>query len=156
MGERGAYRVRSRSEVSPFLRKQWCIYDTDSLKLLVELTARVLVNSLSDDEVIGGGSGALREDLVNAPGRLFGALCHVLYKPPFDMITNELHDVADHGVFEIEIAEWNRWILWHYDVDEHDRIIPDSKQKVLEVLFEKGKPVDHGIKFVYVSTKPEW
>jgi len=45
VGERGAYRVVSPHEKSPFLRKQWCEYETVMLVELVKGMARVLCST---------------------------------------------------------------------------------------------------------------
>ena len=157
MGERTAYRVKSDYETSPCLRKQWGYFTTEELKEIITLCAKYLCKYNKHKGKIGDGITALRDDLELAPGRLFLALCYVIGKTPFDMITNKPTDISDHGLFEIEIVKWNKWIVWHYDVKfEDDSIIENSKEKVLEVEFERGKTVKKGIKFLYVSDKDEW
>jgi len=164
MGEGGAYRVRCKDWVSPYLRQQWCCYTTSEWKQAIVNIAKILCSTslgkIFKEDVIGSGVVALREDLEHAPGRLFLALVVRFAHLPFDEITNQPYDIADHGIFEIEIVKWNHWILWHYDVDfEIDKgeyIVEDSKEKVLEIVFEEGKPVEKGHKFLYVSEKEYW
>ena len=160
MGERAAYRVKSKYEISPSLRKQWGPCRTESLIEIIINCVKILLNCDEDvlDEVkIGDGFTALRDDLEDSPGRLFLALCYTLAEPPFDEITNEPADISDHGLFEIEIKKWNHWIVWHYNVKwKDDSIIKGSKRKVLEVKFEKGKTIKDGMKFLYISNREAW
>lgn len=152
MGERTAYVVRDRERRSPYLRKQWGIFTTDQIISLVYATARVLSTSYNGEESVGSGLVALREDLDSR--RLFAAMVHVLYKPPFDEISIDIpDDIDDHGIFEIEIVKWNHWVVWHYDSDHSEY----SKEKVVEVTFEYGKKLSDGaMKIIYKSSRNAW
>ena len=119
MGERAGYRCRQGESVSPMLRKQWYVgEDRESIEFFVKDVAKVLLmNYLGKEEKIGSEESALRKDL--NIDRLFSAMVHTRYSPPFDEICNGVaSDISDHGVFEIELLAWDWWAVNHYPVDE--------------------------------------
>ncbi|MHA1368216.1 MAG: hypothetical protein ACTSRA_00685 [Promethearchaeota archaeon] len=136
MGERAAYRVRDGLAFSHMMRKQWYQGgDKESLKSLIERVICTL-----NGGALGVGSmifgSALRPDLDIR--RLTAAMYNVLYDPPFDSIEYDYNcDIRDHGLFELEILEWNVWAINHYDIQTDD--IYDKKRLVL-VKIENGMP----------------
>ena len=86
MGNRAGYRCREGEEVSPMLRKQWSVGNTrEQIETFVRKVAKVLMDRETE---IGGGAAALRDDL--DIGRLFAAMVHAIYSPPFDSINKEI------------------------------------------------------------------
>ena len=157
MGERAGYRVREGNTVSHILRKQWFIGNRrKDIETLVKKVARkLLINDLIKEgvEEINSGGIALRHDLYI--GRLTASLFSVLYEPPFDSIEHSPDcDISDWGLYEIELVEWNRWVIWHYDVAWNDGEL-ENKEKIAEVTFQSGKMLDDGMHFVWYGDKNE-
>lgn len=139
MGERAGYRVREGDEVSHILRKQW--YTGDDMDLLVT----DVVNVLATGHLIGSGRCALRDDL--GIGRLSAALFSVVYDAPFDSIEfDTVCDISDHGLYEIEMVEWDHWKVWNYCVAQDGELL--RRELLTEAFFEVGKAIGEEIRFV--------
>ena len=141
MAERAGYRVKRGNWMrSDILRK--ALYIVDDMDLLVADVA----NTLANGHVIGSYQGALRNDL--GIGRLTAALFSTMYDPPFDSIEFDDGDrIADCGLYEIELVEWNHWKVWHHEID-YTGIKYDTTKLLAEVRFEEGKSVEDGMKFM--------
>ena len=119
MGERAGYRCRMGKSVSPMLQKKRYVgEDKGSIEFFVRDVATVLLTDyLGKERKIGSGRSALRKDLTI--DRLFSAMVHTWYEPPFDKICNGVaSDISEHEVFEIELLAWDWWAVNHYPADE--------------------------------------
>lgn len=155
MGERAAYRVKQGDEYSPMMRKQWYVGSShQELTNLITKVASMLASSRFSrrgDVVseIGAGGGALRDDL--GWNRLAAALFDVLYDPPFDEIVSagDIHcDINDHGIYEIEMIEWDIWEINQYDVDWNSDTESNSlglMTHIATVTFQNGKTLEEGM-----------
>ena len=124
--------------VSPMLqKKRYAEEDKESIEFFVRDVATVLLTDYSGKErKIGSGRSALRKDL--NIDRLFSAMVHTWYEPPFDEICNSVaSDISDHGVFEIELLAWDWWAVNHYPVDEM-WIDEQGKQHTSEEVEKSG------------------
>ena len=147
MGERAGYRVRVGNEVSDILRKQWFVGESKGeIRELIKNVATMLLQEYNGIGKINSGGVALRNDL--DLGRLTASLFATIYTPPFDSIEKTIWDISDWGLYEIEMVEWNKWIVWNYSVDWEDNSIKD-KEKLAEVEFKEGKTLDNGMSFVW-------
>jgi hypothetical protein len=151
MGERAAYRVSSKGKSLFMLRKQW--YEGSSyeeLEALVEKVASQLMSgrfSLGNKILIGDGSVALRDDL--QIGRLSMAMLTALSDPPFNEVVeaDDIHcDINDHGIYEIELVEWNKWCLNNYPVEYQNKTdVLGEKKHLATITFIEGTPFPDGM-----------
>ena len=183
MGERAGYMCRDGKCVSPMLRKQWYIgEDKASIRNFVMKTAKVLMNASDiyfggEETIIGGGNVALRSDL--GISRMFPAIVYAMYKPPYDEIFADVaSDISDHGIFEIELLEWNKWQVNNYPVDSewmdengkkhtseevinsldmrfnklvwHENVKEEEAMAMAVIEFEEGKTLKDGVKFDWI------
>lgn len=126
MGDRAGYRFVSKKEVSPIYRVQWM----KSINGVVQNTW----DTLCDGKPIDDGSCALRTDL--GIGRAFAACIYSNYTPPFESIENITDcDISDEGLFEIDISNYKKWVVYHYDVSFEDGKLSNKK----EIGFIDGK-----------------
>jgi hypothetical protein len=124
MGERAGYRVSdAKGRVSWIVRHQW-YYGGEKVELevVVGKIAGCLMQSSymmgEKDLKIDGGMVALRHDLDIA--RLFSATVKALGSDCFDSLEADIEcDINDHGLYEIELVDWNKWNINHYDVDTY-------------------------------------
>lgn len=158
MGERAAYRVKVGTKISPMMRKQWYVGSShDDLRRFIYKVAKLLVyyppsNLYKNEEsCIGDGCVALRDDLCLDNGRVVAALFNAIYRPPFDSIEryDDVNcDIDDHGIFEIELCEWNVWNLNHYEVlwSYEKKCSRVGVQECLATItFDEGKILDDGM-----------
>jgi hypothetical protein len=118
MGERAGYRVRVGKEISPLLRKQWFVGDErDTIRKLMKKVSITLSKTFGDKTAVANDGGiALRSDL--DIGRLTMAFFDVLYDPPFDSLEFGTNcDISDHGIYELEMIKWDKWIFSNYPVE---------------------------------------
>jgi hypothetical protein len=159
MGERAGYRIREDNVVSDICRKQWYLGgDKHSLEYLVtEVAKKVTGGGYGKvDAKIGGGMVALRDDL--GLNRLFPALVKTICEGGFDSIEKDINcDISDHGLFEIEIKEWNVWMINHYGINWKnyknywkDYSIGD-KTILGAAIFETGKSLSKGTRFEWIN-----
>jgi len=149
MGERAGYRARQGRLVSPILRKQWFLGDSeDDLKWLVtEVAKRLLcmtkeykVLGVKGEQIINSGLVALRSDL--DIHRLTAALYDAVYTPPFDSIEFTYDcDIGDHGLYEIELKRWNVWVVNHYNVGRR----VGGRKFLLAAKFIPDRPLSTGV-----------
>jgi hypothetical protein len=147
MGERAGYRVRANNKVSPILRKHWYLGDSkpDIKKIVINTCANLM--SEYHIELINSGSSALRHDLDF--GRLTLAFFNAVYSRPFDSLNEDENcDISDHGLYELEMKEWNRWEFKNYEIDDCCKELRISKPiTICEILIEKDKLIKEGIHF---------
>ena len=155
MGERAGYRVSKNGKSMLMIRKQWFVGSnhTDLKGLVVEVANVLMTDKFglcgdSKSLLIGGGAVALRNDL--GVGRLSMALLNVLSEPPFDEVVegDDYHcDINDHGIYEIELIDWNKWELNNYPVKYANKTDAlGEKKNLATVTFEEGKDLKSGMK----------
>ena len=148
MGDRAGYRVREGDEVSNIIRKQWKF---DNIKDVVFDVAETLLNSYGTTVTIGCGLAALRDDL--GIGRLTAALYHAVYEAPFDSVeTDPLGcDIADNGLYEIELVEWNYWKVFNYSIGWKDKDAHlFDRELIAEVRFVEDMLLPSGMEYTEV------
>ena len=150
MSENAGYVCRnSNGERSPMLRKQWFIGNEEEIiRNFVLGTAKVLMSGYSDGgKKIGSGTTALRNDL--DIDRLFAAMVKTIYNQPFDSIYAGIApDIANNGIYEIEMLDWNLWNINNYSVESHLKKDIIGEKKILGVAsFGEGKMLNDGFKF---------
>lgn len=155
MGERAGYRVSSNGKSLFMLRKQW--YEGSSHKELTDLIIKVASCLMTDQFSLGrpvlinDGTVALRDDL--RIGRLSMALLSALSDPPFNEVVeaDDIHcDINDHGIYEIELVEWNKWYLNNYPVlyeNKTDKL--GKKIHLATITFTQGKTLSEGMKIEF-------
>lgn len=142
-------------------------YEAEKAKLLAEgkteEAGKLYKREKPELPKINDGSLALRYDLDQT--RLFPAMISALYQAPFNSIHDSLNcDINDHGIYEIELVEWNHWKINHYDVistavegetKRGKRIyksLPDKlgeKVTLCEVHFQPGMTLEDGTSFTW-------
>jgi len=95
---------------------------------------------------------ALREDL--GIGRLSVALLLAVCHPPFDEVVEDGDincDINDHGIYEIELVNWDHWEINQYPVhwEKGKRDTLGEKTHLATVTFEKGKSLEKGMIILY-------
>lgn len=83
-----------------------------------------------------GFQSAIRDDLNRSRG--FAGLVATIYSAPYDSIHENTNcDIADNGLIEIDISDFNHWKIYHYEVGNWSKIM----QKYSEFPF-CGQPPD--------------
>lgn len=155
MGERSAYRAREGEKTGPMFRRQWYVGDSpEDIENLVRGIAENLMDSRYEDSEINSGGNALRHDLFL--GRLNTALFGALYDSCFQsMVCGTPTDISNHGIYEIELIEWNHWavnhIPVHWDSDEGETVMERQTQPLAEVWFTSGEPLEKGMEFDWLG-----
>jgi hypothetical protein len=162
MGERVAYRASHKGKSLFMVRKQWYLGSTraELTGLVEEVAGKLMYDGYGLNRGmanIGGGMISLRHDL--SLGRLSMALLTAVASPPFDEVVepDDLNcDINDHGIYEIELIEWNKWYLNQYDVEYH-RTWEDHgggstlgpKRHLATINFTEGEPLSSGMRMEF-------